>query len=131
MDERDINLIREALRLFVWGAGEGLSPPAGEPAEEPETTLFEYAVEAGDEDYDGYPDKIVTLLCQQIAEAKAIEAEAYERAAEWHEKNARYCREIAVDEPRINAEGRQKAKAAAAHHDASAVGIRAFAGKEG
>lgn len=57
-----------------------------------------------------------------------------EEAAAWHEKNARHCREVATDDPRIGEDGRQKAKTAAAHHAASAATIRSLAhttGQEG
>src|SRR5690606_11575921 len=54
---REIALVRDALRFFVWAAGEGLSP-AEDDVPEPETTLFEYAVATGNEDWDNYPDTV-------------------------------------------------------------------------
>ncbi len=65
LSDRDIELIYEAMRFFVWGAGEGLSPLAADQATEPEQALFEYACATGDEDYDGYPDRFRTLLTKQ------------------------------------------------------------------
>lgn len=47
-----------------------------------------------------------------------------EKAAAWHDKNARICKEIAADDPRIGADARAKAATAAAHHAASAAGLR-------
>jgi len=60
--QHDLDLIYEALRFYVWGAGEGLSPVAGEPAEEPESTLGEYSQKTGNEDWDGIPDVIMARL---------------------------------------------------------------------
>lgn len=51
-------------------------------------------------------------------------ATAYELAAQWHDKNARGCREIADDDPRIAADIRERALTAAKHHAASAAGLR-------
>jgi hypothetical protein len=62
MNSVDLDLIREALRFFVWGAGQGLSPASGELAEEPEETLFQYSIKTGDEDWDGIPEKIMNRL---------------------------------------------------------------------
>jgi hypothetical protein len=77
-------------------------------------------------------------VAQALRQARAVLAIArpaiLEEAAEWHEKNARYCREVSRDEPRINLDARQKARIAASHHDASAVGLRHLAhttGQEG
>lgn len=50
--------------------------------------------------------------------------EAYELAAQWHDKQAQGCRDIAADEPRISAEVRERAAIAAKHHAASAAGLR-------
>lgn len=47
-----------------------------------------------------------------------------ETVAQWHEKNAHQCREIAADDPRTSADARKRAATAAAHHSASAVGVR-------
>jgi hypothetical protein len=52
------------------------------------------------------------------------EADAYEVAARWHDKQAAGCRAIARDEPRIGADIRSKAADAAKHHAASAAGLR-------
>lgn len=51
-------------------------------------------------------------------------AAAYELAAEWHDKNGRGCVAIAKDEPRIAEDVRERARQAAAHHYASAAGLR-------
>ncbi|MBX4941150.1 hypothetical protein [Rhizobium binae] len=51
-------------------------------------------------------------------------AEAYYLAANWHDKNAADCEAISRDEPRIGKEMREKARAAAVHHKASAAGLR-------
>ena len=51
-------------------------------------------------------------------------AKAYELAAEWHDKNAVGCEAISRDDPRIGAEVRERACAAAIHHRGSAAGLR-------
>lgn len=51
-------------------------------------------------------------------------ATAYEIAAQWHDKNARGCREIADDYLRVGNDVANRAYAAAKHHDASAAGLR-------
>lgn len=51
-------------------------------------------------------------------------AAAYYLAAQWHDKQAAACRDIANDEPRIDAAIRTKAAQAATHHGASAAGLR-------
>lgn len=51
-------------------------------------------------------------------------AAAYELAAQWHDKNARGCEEIANDDPRIAPDIRERALVAAKHHAASAAGLR-------
>ena len=51
-------------------------------------------------------------------------ATAYELAAQWHDKQAAACRDIANDDPRISAEVRDRAAQAAIHHGASAAGLR-------
>lgn len=43
--------------------------------------------------------------------------DAFEKVAQWHDKNARYCLEASKDDPRLNRE-------AAKHHAASAAAIR-------
>lgn len=53
-----------------------------------------------------------------------IVADAYELAAEWHDKQAGHCRDVAADEPRIGADIRAKAKDAARHHAGSAAALR-------
>lgn len=50
--------------------------------------------------------------------------EAYEIAAEWHDKQARTCRSVAGDWPRIGADAAERALQAAKHHAASAAGLR-------
>ncbi|THK38128.1 hypothetical protein EHS39_11635 [Ensifer sp. MPMI2T] len=51
-------------------------------------------------------------------------ADAYYLAAQWHDKNAADCDAISRDEPRIGEDVREKARAAATHHKASAAGLR-------
>lgn len=51
-------------------------------------------------------------------------ATAYYLAAQWHDKQAAACRDIANDEPRIAATIRDRAAQAAIHHGASAAGLR-------
>ena len=51
-------------------------------------------------------------------------AEAYELAANWHDKNAVGCEAISSDDPRIDAEVRERARSAAIHHRGSAAGLR-------
>lgn len=51
-------------------------------------------------------------------------ATAYYLAAQWHDKQAAACRDIANDEPRIDADVRAKTAQAAIHHGASAAGLR-------
>lgn len=51
-------------------------------------------------------------------------AEAYEIAAEWHDKQARACRSVVDDWPRIGADAAERALQAAKHHAASAAGLR-------
>lgn len=51
-------------------------------------------------------------------------AEAYYLAAEWHDKQAAGCKEMANDEPRLSADVRARAAANAVHHGASAAGLR-------
>ena len=50
-------------------------------------------------------------------------ATAYELAAQWHDKNARGCRDIA-DDIRVGADIQAKALVASKHHAASAAGLR-------
>ena len=57
-------------------------------------------------------------------------AEAYEIAAQWHDRNAAGCRDIADDEPRIEADTRRRADEAAKHHAACAAGLRLAATRE-
>lgn len=51
-------------------------------------------------------------------------ADAYELAAQWHDKQARACKTMAKDEPRLAKDIRDRAKQAAIHHGASAAGLR-------
>ena len=51
-------------------------------------------------------------------------ATAYDLAAQWHDKQAAACRDIANDDPRIDATIRNRAAQAAIHHGASAAGLR-------
>jgi len=50
-------------------------------------------------------------------------ATAYELAAQWHDKNARGCRDIA-DDIRVGVDIQVKAMVASKHHAASAAGLR-------
>lgn len=50
-------------------------------------------------------------------------ATAYELAAQWHDKHARGCREIAEDY-RVGKDIQGKARCAERHHAASAAGLR-------
>lgn len=50
-------------------------------------------------------------------------ADAYELAADWHDKHARGCREIAGDY-RVGKDIQAKSRMAAVHHAASAAGLR-------
>jgi hypothetical protein len=59
-----------------------------------------------------------------VAADKRTKADAYYLAAEWHDKQAVGCDEMAKDEPRLGAEIRQRAAANAVHHRASAAGLR-------
>lgn len=59
-----------------------------------------------------------------VANDRRRRAEAYNLAAEWHDKQAAACREMAKDEPRLSAGIRDKAAANAVHHGASAAGLR-------
>jgi hypothetical protein len=54
-------------------------------------------------------------------------ADAYELAAQWHDKQGRLCQQIAADEPRIAEKDRERASVAARHHAASAAGLRNLA----
>jgi hypothetical protein len=51
-------------------------------------------------------------------------ADAYEIAADWHDKNARLFKEMSQDEPRTGADARAKAAEAAKHHAGSAAALR-------
>jgi len=51
-------------------------------------------------------------------------ATAYNLAAQWHDKQAAACRDIANDEPRLAKDIRDRAAQAAIHHGASAAGLR-------
>lgn len=59
-----------------------------------------------------------------VARDREEKARGYELAAQWHDKQAASCREIASDGPRIDAPMRAKAAVAAIHHGASAAGLR-------
>ncbi|WP_093001585.1 hypothetical protein [Rhizobium sp. NFR07] len=63
-------------------------------------------------------------IIAMVAAEKKKKAEAYYIAAEWHDKQAAACGEIAKDEPRTGADIRAKAAVAATHHGASAAGLR-------
>lgn len=51
-------------------------------------------------------------------------AEAYEIAADWHDKNARLFSEMSKDEPRTGDDARKKAADASIHHAGSAAALR-------
>ncbi|MDR5008277.1 hypothetical protein RGK87_04545 [Agrobacterium fabacearum] len=59
-----------------------------------------------------------------VAKDREDKARGYELAAQWHDKQAASCREIANDSPRIDAPTRAKAAVAAIHHGASAASLR-------
>ncbi|MCZ7855022.1 hypothetical protein O9X81_00165 [Agrobacterium salinitolerans] len=59
-----------------------------------------------------------------VAKEREEKARGYELAAQWYDKQAASCREIANDAPRIDAATRAKAAVAAIHHGASAAGLR-------
>jgi len=59
-----------------------------------------------------------------VSEDRRKRAEAYYLAAEWHDKQAAGCKEMASDEPRLPADVRERAAANAVHHGASAAGLR-------
>lgn len=69
---------------------------------------------------DGYVSR-PTVAAQQFGRTPA---DAYEFAAEWHDKQAASCDAIAKDEPRIDAVTRERAADAAKHHRSSAAGLR-------
>ena len=75
-----------------------------------------------------FPTKAVEVgklseICSQSSDNR-LTADAYYLAAKWHDKQAAMCRAVAEDEPRIEAAIREKARAAATHHGASAAGLR-------
>jgi len=51
-------------------------------------------------------------------------AQAYYLAAEWHDKQAADCEQMAKDEPRLGADIRARAAENAKHHRGSAAGLR-------
>lgn len=66
-------------------------------------------------------------IITRVAKDRDDKARGYELAAQWHDKQAASCREIANDGPRIDAATRAKAAVAAIHHGASAAGLRSCA----
>lgn len=48
----------------------------------------------------------------------------FEKVAQWHDKNDRYCLEASQDDPRMNEDDRRRAREAGKHHAASAAAIR-------
>lgn len=56
--------------------------------------------------------------------AKEQEPDAYDFVAAWHERQAKRFWEMAKDEPRIDADTRMKAAAAAQHHAGSGAALR-------
>ncbi len=58
------------------------------------------------------------------AKEREDKARGYALAAQWHDKQEKACREIAGDDPRLDAATRAKAAVAAIHHGASAAGLR-------
>lgn len=62
-----------------------------------------------------------------VAKEREDKVRSYELAAQWHDKHEKACREIANDNPRIDAATRAKAAVAAIHHGASAAGLRSCA----
>lgn len=78
---------------------------------------------------DAFADKCVTILHEEgyriLAPGEMTpEEDAFEKVAQWHDKNARYCLEASKDEPRLNEDDRRRAREAAKHHAASAAAIR-------
>lgn len=74
MSDPIYNLAYEAMRFFVWAAGEGICPVEGEPAVSPEEALCEFACASGDENYDGYADRLrsqIATLTRERDEALA------------------------------------------------------------
>ncbi|MEZ2132496.1 MULTISPECIES: hypothetical protein [unclassified Sinorhizobium] len=59
-----------------------------------------------------------------VAREKRVTAEAYHIAAQWHDKQAAGCDDMAKDEPRLPADVRKRAAENAVHHRASAAGLR-------
>lgn len=55
---------------------------------------------------------------------EAVRIAALEEVAKWHDKQARMCREVASDDPRLSEETRKRAYIIASHHAANATYIR-------
>lgn len=70
------------------------------------------------------PELQAARIIGAVAADKRTKADAYYLAAEWHDKQAAGCDEMAKDEPRLGTEIRQRAAANAVHHRASAAGLR-------
>jgi hypothetical protein len=62
MDDDWRKMIVEAVRFAVWGAGEGLCPLEGEPADSPEEFLFRFSQATGAGDWDDLPGQVEKLL---------------------------------------------------------------------
>jgi len=60
MSNADPDLIYEALRFYVWAAGEGICPVDGENALEPEEGLFQYSNRTGDEEWETIAERYRT-----------------------------------------------------------------------
>lgn len=59
-----------------------------------------------------------------VADDRRKRAEAYELAAQWHDKQAAACKAMSEDSPRLDSAIRARAAANAVHHGASAAGLR-------
>lgn len=96
----------------------GRSRTAMKRAEERRVTPTTYAIAHGSAAVQAA--RIIAAAPQE----RRRRAEAYQLAAEWHEARAKPCEEMAKDAPRLSAEIRSRAAAAATHHRASAAGLR-------
>jgi hypothetical protein len=57
-----VRMVYEAMRFALWGAGEGLCPARGEPAESPEDFLYDYSIATDVDDWDGLPEFVRDTL---------------------------------------------------------------------
>lgn len=66
----------------------------------------------------------VARIIAAVGAEKRRTADAYYLAAQWHDKQAAGCDEMAKDEPRLSSDIRTRAAENANHHRASAAGLR-------